>query len=218
MAKGMFVTVEGVEGVGKSTNMDFIAERLTAAGFAVLRSREPGGTPMAERIRDMLLQHGEEPLPDLAELLLFFASRTLNIENAIRPALAAGTWVLCDRFTDASRAYQGAGRGLDMERINTLAEWAHGDLNPDMTVLLDAPAEIGMQRAVNRGETDRLESEQMSFYSRVRAQYLALAEKEPARFAVIDASQPLAAVQVQIATAIDRLISVSKQDNERVIS
>jgi dTMP kinase len=218
MAKGMFVTVEGVEGVGKSTNMDFIAERVTAAGFAVLRSREPGGTPMAERIRDMLLQHGEEPLPDLAELLLFFASRTLNIENAIRPALAAGTWVLCDRFTDASRAYQGAGRGLDMDRINTLAEWAHGDLNPDMTVLLDAPAEIGMQRAANRGETDRLESEQMSFYKRVRAQYIALAENEPQRFTVIDASQPLAAVQVQIASAIERLISVSKQDNKRAIS
>jgi dTMP kinase len=212
MAKGMFVTVEGVEGVGKSTNMDFIAERVTAAGFAVLRSREPGGTPMAERIRDMLLQHGDEPLPDLAELLLFFASRTLNIENAIRPALAAGTWVLCDRFTDASRAYQGAGRGLDMDRINTLAEWAHGDLNPDMTVLLDAPAEIGMQRAVNRGATDRLESEQMSFYTRVRAHYIALAENEPHRFTVIDASQPLAAVQVQIASAVDRLISVSKQD------
>jgi dTMP kinase len=218
MAKGMFVTVEGVEGVGKSTNMDFIAERVTAAGFAVLISREPGGTPMAERIRDMLLQHGEEPLPDLAELLLFFASRTLNIENAIRPALAAGTWVLCDRFTDASRAYQGAGRGLDMNRINTLAEWAHGDLNPDMTVLLDAPAEIGMQRAANRGETDRLESEQMSFYKRVRAQYIALAENEPQRFTVIDASQPLAAVQVQIASAIERLISVSKQDNKRAIS
>jgi dTMP kinase len=218
MAKGMFVTVEGVEGVGKSTNMDFIAEQVTAAGFAVLISREPGGTPMAERIRDMLLQHGEEPLPDLAELLLFFASRTLNIENAIRPALAAGTWVLCDRFTDASRAYQGAGRGLDMNRINTLAEWAHGDLNPDMTVLLDAPAEIGMQRAANRGETDRLESEQMSFYKRVRAQYIALAENEPQRFTVIDASQPLAAVQVQIASAIERLISVSKQDNERAIS
>jgi len=214
MAQGMFVTIEGVEGVGKSTNMDFIAERITAAGFSVLRSREPGGTPMAERIRDMLLQHGDEPLPDLAELLLFFASRTLNIENAIRPALAAGTWVLCDRFTDASRAYQGAGRGLDMNRINTLAEWAHGDLNPDMTVLLDAPAEIGMQRAVNRGETDRLESEQMSFYTRVRAQYIALAENEPQRFTVIDASQPLDAVQAQIAEAIDRLIMTSKQSQK----
>ena len=216
MARGMFITVEGVEGVGKSTNMDFIADRIMAAGFTVLRSREPGGTPMAERIRDMLLQHGDEPLPDLAELLLFFASRTLNIENSIRPALAAGTWVLCDRFTDASRAYQGAGRGLDMDRINTLAEWAHGDLNPDKTVLLDAPAEVGMQRAKNRGETDRLESEQMSFYTRVRGQYLKLAESEPDRFAVIDASQPLSAVQDQIAVIIDQLIDISGHIKNRL--
>jgi dTMP kinase len=210
MARGRFITVEGVEGVGKSTNMDFIADRVRAAGFKVLRSREPGGTPMAERIRDMLLQHGDEPLPDLAELLLFFASRTLNIENAIRPALENGTWVLCDRFTDASRAYQGAGRGLNMDRINTLAEWAHGDLNPDLTVLLDAPAEVGMQRAKKRGETDRLESEQMSFYTRVRAQYLALAEAEPERFAVIDASQSLALVQDQIGAVIEGLLETSK--------
>ena len=212
MARGKFITVEGVEGVGKSTNMDFIADRVRAAGFEVLHSREPGGTPMAERIRDMLLQHGDEPLPDLAELLLFFASRTLNIENAIRPALECGTWVLCDRFTDASRAYQGAGRGLNMDRINTLAEWAHGDLNPDLTVLLDAPAEVGMQRAEKRGETDRLESEQMSFYKRVRAQYLALAEGEPDRFAVIDASQSLAMVQNQIGEVIDVMLETSKID------
>jgi len=212
MAQGKFITVEGIEGVGKSTNMDFIADRIVAAGFEVLRSREPGGTPMAERIREMLLQHGDEPLPDLAELLLFFASRTLNIENAIRPALSAGTWVLCDRFTDASRAYQGAGRGLTMAHIDTLAEWAHGDLNPDLTVLLDAPAEIGMQRAKKRGEADRLESEQMSFYTRVRDHYLELAHNEPERFAVVDASRPLDAVQSQVAVAIDGLIASSKTD------
>jgi dTMP kinase len=206
MTRGKFITVEGVEGVGKSTNMDFIARRVEAAGFDVKRTREPGGTPMAERIRDMLLEHGDEPLPDLAELLLFFAARTLHIENSIRPALAAGSWVICDRFTDASRAYQGAGRGLNMEHINTLAGWVHGDLQPDMTVLLDAPAEIGMSRAASRGGTDRLESEHMSFYNRVRDHYLALAEAEPDRFSVIDASQALDAVQVQIGTAVDRLI------------
>lgn len=206
MTRGKFITVEGVEGVGKSTNMDFIAQRIEAAGFDVKRSREPGGTPMAERIRDMLLQHGDEPLPDLAELLLFFASRSLHIENSIRPALDAGSWVVCDRFTDASRAYQGAGRGLNMEHINTLAEWVHGDLQPDMTVLLDAPAEVGMSRAASRGETDRLESEQMSFYNRVRNHYLALAASEPERFSVIDASEALDAVQLQIGTAIDRLL------------
>ena len=212
MARGKFITIEGVEGVGKSTNMDFIADQIGKAGIEVMRSREPGGTPMAERIREMLLQHGDEPLPDLAELLLFFASRTLNIENAIKPALNAGTWVLCDRFTDASRAYQGAGRGLNMDRINTLADWAHGDLNPDMTILLDAPAEVGMRRAQKRGETDRLESEQMSFYTRVRNQYLALADSEPGRFEIIDASEPLDAVQIHIGAAIDRLISDSKND------
>ena len=209
MARGMFITVEGVEGVGKSTNIDFIAERITAAGFEVLRSREPGGTPMAERIRGMLLEHGDEPLPDLAELLLFFASRTLNIENVIRPAIDAGTWVLCDRFTDASRAYQGAGRGQGIDRVNTLAEWVHGDLNPDLTILLDAPAEVGMRRAKNRGATDRLESEQMSFYTRVREQYLALAKGEPERFAVIDASQSLADVQEQIGAVIDPQLTTS---------
>jgi dTMP kinase len=206
MTRGKFITVEGVEGVGKSTNMDFIARRVEAAGFDVKRTREPGGTPMAERIRDMLLEHGDEPLPDLAELLLFFAARTLHIENSIRPALADGSWVICDRFTDASRAYQGAGRGLNMEHIDTLAGWVHGELQPDMTVLLDAPAEIGMSRAASRGETDRLESEHISFYNRVRDHYLALAEAEPDRFSVIDASQALDAVQVQIGTAVDRLI------------
>jgi len=213
MTRGKFITVEGVEGVGKSTNMDFIARQIEAAGFDVKRTREPGGTPMAERIRDMLLEHGDEPLPDLAELLLFFASRTLNIENTIRPALAAGRWVICDRFTDASRAYQGAGRGLNMEHINTLAEWVHGDLQPDMTVLLDAPAEIGMSRAASRGETDRLESEQMSFYNRVRDHYLALAAAEPDRFSVIDASQALDAVQLQISTAVDQLIDTINNIN-----
>lgn len=211
MARGMFITVEGVEGVGKSTNMQFIAARIAAAGFAVMPTREPGGTPMAEQIRDMLLQHGEEGLPDLAELLLFFAARTLHLENAIRPALAAGTWVICDRFTDASRAYQGAGRGLHMDRIDTLAKWAHGDLNPDLTVLLDAPEDIGMRRAEKRGEIDRLESEQLSFYARVRQQYLSLADAEQERFAVIDASQPLEAVQVQIGIAVDRLIECNKK-------
>ena len=213
MARGMFITIEGVEGVGKSTNMEFIARRIAAAGFDVKCGREPGGTPMAERIRDMLLQHGDEPLPDLAELLLFFASRTLHIENSIRPALAAGSWVVCDRFTDASRAYQGAGRGLNLQRIDTLAEWVHGDLQPDLTVLLDAPAEIGMGRAASRGATDRLESEQNSFYERVRNHYLALAAAEPERFSVIDASQPLDAVQMQIGTAVDRLTHTRNSTN-----
>jgi len=207
MARGKFITVEGVEGVGKSTNVDFLATAIKSQGFDVVCTREPGGTPMAERIRQMLLEHGEEPLPDIAELLLFFAARCLHIDNTIRPALDAGKWVICDRFTDASRAYQGAGRGLDMQRINLLADWVQDDLQPDMTLLLDAPAEIGMQRAEQRGATDRLESEQISFYKRIRAGYLALAEAHPERFVVVDAARPLQDVQASIAAALDGIFS-----------
>jgi len=202
MARGKFITVEGIEGVGKSTNVDFLASAIKEQGFEVICTREPGGTPIAERIRQILLEHGEEPLPDIAELLLFFASRALHISNKIRPALEAGQWVICDRFTDASRAYQGAGRGFDLQRINLLADWVQDELQPDMTLLLDAPAEIGMQRAVQRGATDRLESEQISFYKRVRAGYLALAEAHPERFCVVDAARPLPEVQSSIAAVL----------------
>jgi len=205
--RGMFITIEGTEGVGKSTNMDFIAQRLESAGIDVQCSREPGGTPLAERIREMLLQHGDEPLPDIAELLLFFAARSLHVENAIRPALKRGTWVLCDRFSDASRAYQGAGRGLDLARIETLADWVHGDLNPDLTILLDAPEDVGMGRAAKRGAADRLESEKLSFYARVRAHYLALAAAEPERFVVVDATRSLGDVQTHIERPINDLIN-----------
>ena len=205
--RGKFVTVEGIEGVGKSTNIDLLSSIIEAKGFTVLRTREPGGTPMAERIRQMLLEHGEEPLPDIAELLLFFASRSLHISNTIRPALAAGQWVVCDRFTDASRAYQGHGRGVGLERINLMAEWVQEDLQPDLTLLLDAPVELGMARAKKRGEADRLESEDAGFYQRVRDGYLGLAAAEPERFAVIDASQELEQVQAAITLEINRLLS-----------
>ena len=208
MERGRFITVEGIEGVGKSTNIDFLSALIEARGFKVVKTREPGGTPMAERIRGMLLENGEESLPDTAELLLFFAARSLHINNRIRPALQAGQWVVCDRFTDASRAYQGNGRGLDMTKINTLAEWVHEDLEPDLTLLLDAPAELGMQRAQQRGEADRLESEKASFYQRVREGYLELAKAEPDRFIVVDASQPLRAVQASIERTMMRLFGV----------
>ena len=204
--RGKFITVEGIEGVGKSTNIDFLSSIIEAKGFSVLRTREPGGTPMAERIRQMLLAHDEEPLPDIAESLLFFAARALHVNNTIQPALAAGTWVVCDRFTDASRAYQGHGRGLGLERINLLADWVHQDLQPDLTLLLDAPPEIAMDRAEKRGEADRLDSEEADFYQRVRDGYLGLAESEPERIAVLDASQDLAQVQVAIAVEINRLL------------
>jgi len=203
---GKFITVEGIEGVGKSTNIDFLSGLIEKEGIEVVRTREPGGTPMAERIRGLLLEHGEETLPDTAELLLFFAARSLHVANTIRPALEAGKWVVCDRFTDASRAYQGDGRGLDMERINTLARWVQEGLEPDVTLLLDAPADIGMGRAARRGASDRLESEEISFYERVREGYLTLARAEPERFAIIDASQSLADVKADIHAVLRRLL------------
>ncbi len=206
---GKFITVEGIEGVGKSTNIGFLSSIIEASGFSVLRTREPGGTPMAERIRNMLLEHGDEPLPDIAESLLFFASRSLHICNTIRPALAAGQWVVCDRFTDASRAYQGHGRGLGLERINLMAEWVQEDLQPDLTILLDAPAEVGMDRAEKRGNADRLDTEEASFYRRVRDGYLGLAAADPERIVVIDASQGLEQVRAAIALEINRLLSDS---------
>ena len=205
--RGKFITVEGIEGVGKSTNIEFLSALIEQQGFSVMVTREPGGTPMAERIREMLLEHGEEPLPDIAESLLFFASRSLHVNNRIRPALAAGKWVVCDRFTDASRAYQGYGRSLGLEKINLLADWVHGDLQPDLTLLLDAPAEVGKDRAEKRGETDRLDAEEAAFYQRVRDGYLSLAAAEPERFAVVDASRDLAQVQAEIRREMGRLFN-----------
>jgi dTMP kinase len=205
MARGKFITVEGIEGVGKSTNIAFLAGLIERRGYGVVTTREPGGTPAAERIRALLLEHGSEPVPDIAEMLLFFAARSLHLSNRIRPALDRGDWVVCDRFTDASRAYQGFGRQLGLERINTLAKWVQEGLEPDLTILLDAPAAVGMGRAERRGATDRLESEQTSFYERVREGYLSLAKAEPRRFAVIDASRTLPEVQAGIDAALARL-------------
>jgi dTMP kinase len=209
MERGKFITVEGIEGTGtgKSSNIDFLTSLIENNGFEVLRTREPGGTPMAEKIRHLLLDHDQEPLPEIAELLLFFAARSLHLRNAIVPALEQGKWVVCDRFTDASRAYQGSGRGLGMDRIEQLAEWIQDGLEPDLTMLLDAPAEIGMQRAANRGEADRMDGEELSFYRRVRDGYLKLAEDHPKRFRVIDAARTLEEVQVSIAQEIDRYFS-----------
>lgn len=217
MAQGKFITVEGGEGVGKSTNIDFICDLIRRRGHDVVETREPGGTPLAERIREMLLEHGDEHLPDETELLLFFAARSLHLHNLIRPALASGTWVVCDRFTDATRAYQGSGRGLDPARIEWLAEWVHGDLNPHLTILLDAAPSIGMKRAEERGEADRLENEQAEFHLRVREGYLRQAATEPGRFAIVDANQPLAAVQDAIEAALRRLLD-NTESEETLIS
>lgn len=193
--RGKFITIEGIEGVGKSTNIDLLASLIENGGHRVMTTREPGGTPIAENIRQILKEHGDEPLPDVAELLLLFAARSINVNNAIRPALESGTWVIADRFTDSTRAYQGGGRGFPRESIEWLAEFVHGDLQPDLTILLDAPVETAMQRAGRRGDLDRFEVEQAEFFDRVREAYLQLATSEPGRFAVVDCSQDLASVQ-----------------------
>lgn len=188
METGKFITVEGIEGVGKSTNIDRLIDSIETHGHKALKTREPGGTPTAELIRSVVLGHADEPISDIAELLLMFASRALLVENVIRPALNAGTWVVSDRFVDASRAYQGGGRGVPMERVNLLADWVLGDLRPDMTILLDAPVETGMARSDDRGDPDRLDVEKAEFYHRVRETYLRLVAAEPERFVVVDAS------------------------------
>lgn len=206
MARGRFITIEGIEGVGKSTNMDFLAELIEARGHTVMKTREPGGTPIAEEIRHILKEHGDEPLPDVAELLLMFAARSINVNNAIRPALERGTWVISDRFTDSTRAYQGGGRGVSRDSIEWLAQLVHGDLQPDLTILLDAPVETGLRRADRRGARDRFEVEQLAFFAQVRDTYLALAAAEPERFAVVDCSQDLASVQAALRVIADDIL------------
>lgn len=201
MERGKFITIEGIEGVGKSTNMDRLVKRIEAGGYEVRQAREPGGTPIAEQIRDVVLGHSPEPMPKLAELLLMFASRALLVENVIKPAIEAGRWVVCDRFVDASRAYQGVGRGIPMQRIDELANWVLGDLRPDKTILLDAPVETGMARTGKRGQPDRLDIERADFYTRVRDGYLQLAAAEPDRFVIVDASGDLQ----QVGAAIDAI-------------
>jgi len=210
MLRGKFITIEGIEGVGKSTNMDVLVGCIEAAGHKVLTTREPGGTPYAEDIRDILMNRSDEPLPEIAELLLIFAARSLNVNNVIVPALEAGTWVVCDRFTDSSRAYQGGGRGLPMTTIDRLADWVHGDLWPDLTILLDAPVELGMERAVRRSAPDRFEQERHEFFERVRACYHEIAAREPERVIVVDTTRSLEAVRADIETIAGQLLGNSK--------
>lgn len=199
---GFFITVEGTEGVGKSTNIAFIQQLLAEQGKELLVTREPGGTPLAEEIRAMLLSQRQEPVANDAELLLVFAARAQHLEQTIKPALAQGKWVLSDRFTDATFAYQGAGRGLDWQRIVQLEQFVQGDLRPDLTLLLDLPVDVGMARAIARSAPDRFETEKQAFFERVRTGYLRRVQEEPSRFAVIDASAPLANVQQQINDAL----------------
>ena len=202
--RGLFLTLEGAEGVGKSTNIEFLTHYLEERGIDYVLTREPGGTQLAERIRQLLLEVHEERMSELTELLLVFAARAQHIEKLIEPALAAGKWVLCDRFTDATFAYQGAGRGLSVEKISQLQSMVQETLRPDLTIILDLDPAIGMERANQRGELDRFEQEQQSFFRRVRQAYLDMAAAEPDRCIVIDASKPLDAVKHDLLQALAR--------------
>ena len=202
--RGLFITIEGVEGVGKSTNIDTIKGYLTQNKIDFVITREPGGTLIAEKIRDLLLEiNNGEKLSELSELLLIFASRAQHLEKLIKPALAEGKWVICDRFTDATYAYQGGGRGLDWEKISQLEELVQGDLRPDLTIILDLNPQLGLERVKSRGEMDRFEQEKIRFFTKVRAAYLKLAAADPERCIVIDASNELAEVSAQLLTGLD---------------
>ena len=201
----MFITVEGIEGVGKSTAVATLATLLRAQGRALCVTREPGGTDIAERIRHVLLEHHREPMAVDTELLLMFAGRAQHIASVIQPALARGEWVLSDRFTDASYAYQGGGRHIADERIAILEQWVQGALRPDITLLLDAPEALALGRAKQRSDPDRIEQETLDFFGCVRAKYLARAEAEPERFYCIDASKPLEEVETQLKAFADAL-------------
>ncbi len=200
---GKFLTIEGIEGVGKSTNIAFIEQYLSEKKIELVLTREPGGTPMAEEIRELFLAKRGEQVADMTELLLVFAARSQHLAGKIEPALQQGQWVLCDRFTDATFAYQGGGRGLDKMLIENLENLVQGERRPDLTLILDVSVEIGLERARNRGEMDRMESEEVEFFERVRQSYLDRAAQYPERYAVIDASQTLENVQADIAKALD---------------
>lgn len=198
-----FITVEGMEGAGKTTHLQFIHQYLLQLGKEVVVTREPGGTPLSEQLRSLLLEHRREGMAVETEVLLIFAARAEHLAQIIRPALASGKWVLSDRFTEATYAYQGGGRGIPPVRITLLESWLQGELRPNLTLLLDIPVELGLERVGQRGLLDRFESEEIAFFERVREAYLEQAQLHPGRYRVIDASRPLAEVQTQIKHALD---------------
>lgn len=203
---GLFITLEGPEGAGKSTNRDYLAALLREHGVDVVLTREPGGTPLAERIRELLLAPADEPMASDTELLLVFAARAQHLQQVVRPALARGAVVLCDRFTDATYAYQGGGRGVPAERIALLEDFVQGALRPDLTLVFDLPVEVGLARAAARGRLDRFEQERLEFFEAVRSTYLHRAAQAPERYRVLDAAQPLDAVQQRIAGLLPQLL------------
>lgn len=197
-SRGQFITFEGTEGVGKSTQLTNAAEALASLNVDVVVTREPGGTAMAESIRELLLTQRTEPVHGTTELLLMFAARAQHLHNRILPALKKGQWVLCDRFTDATFAYQGGGRGVPTEHIALLEKLVQGELRPDHVVLLDAPVATGMKRARHRGELDRFEQEETSFFQKIRDTYLARATSEPARYSIVNAAASLDEVSTDV--------------------
>lgn len=205
---GQFITLEGIEGVGKSTNAAYVQEILERAGLKVLLTREPGGTALAEELRNLLLVPREEAVSQITELLLMFAARAQHLQHKILPTLQAGTWVVCDRFTDATFAYQGGGRGIDNSLIQSLESIVQNGLQPNLTILLDIDVKTGLTRARQRSAPDRFESEQQQFFEKVRQAYLNRASQNPQRFAVVDAGQTLPQVQVSIAALLQAKLGV----------
>ncbi len=205
MQKGKFITIDGVEGSGKSTQIDFICNYLDSKGINVILTREPGGTELGEKIRDILLSTDTKSMHADTELLLMFAARNEHINAKIIPALENGNWVLSDRFTDSSYAYQGAGRGLDIERIAQLEKWVLQDFTPDMTLLLDVPVELGMSRVESRGKKDRIELENIEFFNRVRDGYISRSRKFPKRIKLIDSAKNIEHTTEQIKAVLDSL-------------
>ncbi len=202
MAAGRFITVEGMEGAGKSTQLPFIRQVLADAGLEVVTTREPGGTELGESLRALLLAPRGDPMAIDTELLLMFAARSEHIAQVIRPALARGQWVLCDRFTDATYAYQGGGRRVPASRIAILEEWVQGGLRPDLTIILDVTVSTGMERIRSRGEHDRFEREELAFFERIRNSYLERARQAPQRYRIVDASGDIEEVRDTVGTLL----------------
>ena len=204
--EGKFITLEGIEGVGKSTNLEFVANYLTERGKNVVTTREPGGTPVGEHLRDVLLNSAPGTVPETCELLMMFAARAAHLDEVIMPALKRGCWVVCDRFTDASYAYQGGGRGLADEVIDALRRIVQGDFRPDLTILLDAPLSVSIARRQDRGHSDRFEVEEAEFFQRVRSKYLEIAAREPERMVTVDASRNLEQVQSALRSVLELIL------------
>jgi len=209
-AKGKFITLEGSEGAGKTTNMAYIQSLCESKGYNVICTREPGGTDISEKIRNLLLDKNNTDLLSDTELLLMFAARSQHLNELIIPALNRGDWVISDRFTDASFAYQGGGRGMSWERISLLRDWVQGSLRPDLTLLFDLPIKIGMARAKKRGPTDRFEEEKLDFFDKVRQGYFRIAAEEKQRFSIIDANH----TEVHVKNQVEEIVSAFLSNKE----